>query len=124
MSGFARRFRFYLTGFAIGLFLVFIFFGKRATQCSYFPNSRTLEEAKVYPIIFADEVQNEGIDSLFLYNELFVKSKITNFGTEEVRATPCRIYHAEYREEIAYDFEFQICDKKETRITALKKIVE
>lgn len=122
---FWKRLRFYLIGLALGTVVVLIFFGPKATQCTYFPNSRALEESKIYPISFSDQaketIEMEGIDSVFLYNEILGKSKITNFGTEEVRATPCRIYRAEYRETKSFDVVFQIC-KKKTLIEELKKI--
>lgn len=121
---FAKRFRLYLIGFSLGIFAVMIFFGPKAFQCSYFPNSRALEEAKIYPMSYSESAQQtmeaEGIDSIFLYNQIFKKSKITNFGSEEVRATPCRIYRAQYREEKSYDVVFKIC-KKETVLEEIKK---
>lgn len=121
---FARRLRFYLIGVSIGVVVVLLLFGPRAVQCSYFPNSRALEEAKIYPMNYSEDVlatmEAEGIDSVFLYNKIFKNSTITNFGTEEVRAMPCRLYRAAYREEQAYDFVFEIC-KKETFLVELKK---
>lgn len=125
MMEFWRRLRFYLIGFSIGIVLVLIFFGPRSMQCSYFPNSRALEEAKIYPMTFSEAAQatmeQESIDSIFLFNELLKKSKITNLGTDEVRATPCRTYRAEYRETKKFDLVYQIC-KKQTIITELKKV--
>lgn len=122
---FLRRLRFYLIGFGIGLLFVAFFFGSKAAQCSYLPNSRTLEEAKIYPIVYSDEanefIKSEKLDSIFVYDELFGKSEITNFGTDEVRAEPCRIYRAIYRKQKSYDFVFEICNKKETKLTEIKK---
>lgn len=121
---FARRLRFYLIGVSLGGVMVLLLFGPRALTCSYFPNARALEEAKIYPMSYADGVKEvmeaEGLDSIFLYNQLLKKSTITNFGTEEVRESPCRTYRAVYRQDVYYDFVFQIC-KKETTITELKK---
>ena len=125
MMGFWKRLRFYLIGVSIGVVLVLVFFGPRSMQCSYFPNSRALEEAKIYPISFSPAAQQtmdaEKIDSVFLFNEIFKKSKITNFGTDEVRETPCRTYRAQYRETKKFDVVYQIC-KKQTVITELKKV--
>lgn len=125
MMNFWKRLRFYLIGVSIGVVLVLVFFGPRTMQCSYFPNSRALEEAKIYPMSFSETAQqtmdSEKIDSVFLYNEILKKSKITNFGTEEVRETPCRTYRAQYREEKKFDIVYQIC-KKQTLITELKKV--
>lgn len=122
---FWKRLRFYLIGFTIGICFVLLFFGPRAVSCSYFPNARALEEAKFYPITFSEDaaqtVETEKIDSVFMYNELLKKSKITNFGTEEVRATPCRTYRAEYREERAFDLVYDIC-KNKTIIRELIKV--
>lgn len=122
---FWRRLRLYLIGATIGSIFVLFLFGPRATQCSYLPNSRALEEAKFYPITFsetvAEVIENERIDSVFIMKELLGESKIINFGTDEVRATPCRIYRAEYRKETSYDFVYQIC-KNKTIITELKKL--
>jgi hypothetical protein len=125
MTSFWKRLRFYLIGFGLGLCFVAIFFGPKAMQCSYFPNARALEEAKIYPMSFSEQTQkvidSEKIDSVFMYNELLKKSKITNFGTDEVRATPCRTYRAQYRESKSYDLVFKIC-KKKTIIEELKAI--
>lgn len=122
---FLKRLKFYLIGFGLGVCFVAIFFGPKAAQCTYFPNSRALEEAKIYPISFSEQaaqmMQSENLDSVFLKNELLKKSKITNFGSDEVRAKPCRIYRATYREEKSYDFVFEICTKK-TMITELKRV--
>lgn len=125
MMNFWKRLRFYLIGVSIGVVFVVILFGPRAMQCTYFPNSRALEEAKIYPMSISENAQQtiqiEEIDSAFLFNELFKKSKITNFGTDEVRETPCRTYRAQYREEKKFDMVYQIC-KKQTLITELKKV--
>ena len=125
MMGFWKRLRFYLFGVSIGVVLVLIFFGPRSMQCSYFPNSRALEEAKIYPMSFSESAQKtidaEGIDSIFLKNEIFKKSTVTNLGTDEVRETPCRTYRAQYREKKKYDLVYQIC-KKQTLVMELKKV--
>ena len=122
---FLKRLRFYLIGVSIGVVLVLVFFGPRSMQCSYFPNSRALEEAKIYPMSISESAQetidNEKIDSVFLYDEIFKKSKITNFGTDEVRETPCRTYRAQYREVKKFDIVYQIC-KKKTILTELKRL--
>lgn len=122
---FWKRLRFYLIGVSLGGCIVLIFFGPKAIQCSYFPNARALEEAKIYPMTFSESaaltVQTEGIDSAFLYGKILKDSKITNFGTDEVRAKPCRTYRAQYREEKSYDLVYEICEKK-TVIKELKKI--
>lgn len=122
---FWKRLRFYLIGVSLGACIVLIFFGPKAVSCSYFPNARALEEAKIYPMTFSEEaavtIRTENIDSVFLYNEILKKSKITNFGTDEVRATPCRTYRAEYRESKSYDLVYRIC-KNKTIITELNKI--
>lgn len=119
---FLKRLRFYLIGFSIGVVLVTLIFGPRACQCSYLPNARVLEEAKFRPMSFSDEaaafMAKEDIDSVFLYKQIFSKSKITNLGTEEVRTEPCRTYRAVYEGPPSYDLVFEICDKK----TLLKEI--
>lgn len=122
---FWKRLRFYMIGASLGLCIVLVFFGPKAMQCSYFPNSRALEEAKIYPITFSESaaatIEADKIDSIFLFNEILKKSTITNFGTDEVRANPCRVYRAEYRETKSYDLVYEIC-KKKTVITELKKV--
>src|SRR5690606_37817997 len=122
---FWKRLRFYLIGFSIGICFVLLFFGPRAVSCSYFPNSRALEEARFHPMTFSDEaakvIEAEKIDSVFMFNELLKKSKVTNLGSDEVRATPCRTYRAEYREEKAFNLVYDIC-KNKTIIKELKKV--
>lgn len=114
---FARRFRLFGLGFLIGLLFLAIFFGPRAFQCSYFPNARALEEASSKPIYFEEEAritytQQEKLDSAFMISELLKKSKITNFGTDEVNATPCRTYRATYEKEKNYRFVFRVCQDR------------
>lgn len=126
---FAKRLRFYLIGFSFGVVLVLFFFGPRSMQCSYFPNSRVIEEAKTYPISYSPEVsefmEKEGLDSVFLHKQLFKKSKVTNLGSDEVKTSPCRTYRAIYRQDVYYDFVFEICIKdrldKETILKEIKK---
>lgn len=122
---FLRRLRFYFIGFGIGLLFVAFFFGPKVSQCSYLPNSRTFEEAKTYPFSYSEEVKSflktEELDSSFIYNELFKNSEITNFGTDEVREKPCRTYRASYNREKSYNFIFQICDNKETKLLEIAK---
>ncbi len=122
---FWKRLRFYLIGASLGICIVLIFFGPKAISCSYFPNARALEEAKIYPMTFSENaaatIQTENIDSVFLYNEILKRSKIINFGTDEVRATPCRIYRAEYRETKSYNLVYEICRNK-TVIKELERI--
>lgn len=119
---FLKRLRFYLIGFSIGVVLVTLIFGPRACQCSYLPNARVLEEAKFRPMFYSDEarafMEKENIDSVFLYKRIFSKSKITNFGTEEVRTEPCRTYRAVYEGPPAYKLVFEICENE----TILKEI--
>lgn len=123
--GFLRRLRFYLIGFGIGLLFVAFFFGPKVSKCSYLPNSRVFEEAKIYPVSYNNEVKefmkDEGLDSVFIFNELFKKSEITNFGTEDVRANPCRKYQAIYKGQKSYNFSFQLCNKKKTLLTQIKR---
>lgn len=122
---FWKRLRFYMVGVSLGICVVLIFFGPKAVSCSYFPNARALEEAKIYPMTFSEDaaatIRSENIDSIFLFNQILKKSKITNFGTDEVRADPCRIYRAEYREEKSFDLVYEIC-KNKTVIKELKKV--
>lgn len=124
---FAKRLRYYLIGIGLGTFVVFIFFGPRSFQCSYFPNSRALEEAKFYPISYTNEAKNflkeNNLDTIFVKNELLNKSEITNFGTEEVKAKPCRIYRADYKNDdknLDLGFVYKIC-KDSTLIESISK---
>lgn len=125
---FAQRLKYYLIGIGLGIIVVFIFFGKRTFQCSYFPNARALDEAKFYPINYSPEVKSffttHKIDTTFVKEQLFNRSTITNFGTEEVKAKPCRIYRANYENadlQRKYEFVYQIC-KDFTYIQSIKEV--
>lgn len=113
---FLKRLKYYLIGIGLGTFVVLIFFGPRAFQCSYFPNSRTLEEAKFRGLNYSPEaetfLETHGLDTVWVKNQLFKKSKITNFGSAEVKTKPCRTYRADYQNDLSglnLDFVFKIC---------------
>ena len=114
---FIKRLKYYLIGIGLGTFVVFIFFGQRAFQCSYFPNARTLEEAKFRTIKYSPEAQafldQNKLDTVWVKDQLFKKSTVTNYGSEEVKTKPCRTYRADYlnnETELNLDLVFQICN--------------
>lgn len=132
---FRKRLKTYLIGFTIGIVIVAALFGPRAFSCSYFPNARTFEEAKSKPLQFTPQamsvIQSEDLDSAFVFNELLKNSKITNFGTDEVRINTklpefkdsCRTYHAVYEgkeNQKSYRFAFKIYNEK-TVFTEIEK---
>jgi len=54
--GIVRRLGFYLSGFVIGLILLFFFLGGKRASCDYGPTARTLKNIRSKERLFSDEV--------------------------------------------------------------------
>ena len=120
MSTFWKRLRFFGIGVAIGLVLVYFMFGKRDIRCSYFPNSRVLNDLRQKELVFSPTAlcQKEclALDSLDI-KQLFAAGSI-QFDESEPRKEPCGEYELITRlpdmREIHY--RVQNCDSTVTMI--------
>lgn len=114
-------------GASIGLVFIAMAFGPRAFSCNYFPNARVLEEATAKNLQLTEQasqfVRSEGMDSIFLYKQLFGKSKI-DFDKSDINGIPCRTYLADYSSKDKtknYKMEFEICKETSKLISISKK---
>lgn len=51
---FYQRLAYYLTGFTIGMFFLFLAMNGKDTGCSYFPNARVLKDIRNKPFYYSD----------------------------------------------------------------------
>ncbi len=123
---FSQRFLRFMMGVGIGLGFLAMAFGPRAFSCSYFPNARVLDEAKFKRLSLSAEANqffaDEKLDSVFLKDQLFKKSKI-DFDNSKKDQTPCREYIANYTSKDRkqdYVFTFEIC-KETSELMSIKK---
>ncbi len=90
MSTFFKRLRFYMLGVALGLVFVYFIFGNRDIRCTYFPNSRVLNDLRQKELAFSPKAacQKEclQLDSLAI-KQLFVAGTI-DFGASQPRKKP------------------------------------
>ncbi|MBF0596106.1 hypothetical protein [Faecalibacter rhinopitheci] len=124
---FSQRLLRFLMGASIGLVFIAMAFGPRAFSCNYFPNARVLEEATAKNLQLTEQasqfVRSEGMDSIFLYKQLFGKSKI-DFDKSDINGIPCRTYLADYSSKDKtknYKMEFEICKETSKLISISKK---
>lgn len=103
---FFKRLKYFSFGLIIGIFLIFFFFGNRISYCSYFPNSRVLNNIRKKEIIFNNKeilLKNYNINNLELYNnkhfvfyKLLIYGKV-NFTKSIIRNTKYPIYIINYK---------------------------
>lgn len=124
---FPQRLSKFLLGVGIGLGFLAMIFGPRAFSCSYFPNARVLDEAKFKRLELSPQAiqffDAEKLDSVFLKDQLFKKSKI-DFDNSQKDKTPCREYIANYQSKDKtknYDFTFEICKETSELVSIVKK---
>lgn len=51
---FYQRFAYYIFGFIIGMFFLFMILNGKDTSCSYFPNARVLKDLRNKPFHYSD----------------------------------------------------------------------
>ena len=51
---FYQRFAYYMFGFLIGIFFLFMILNGKDTSCSYFPNARVLKDLRSKPFYYSD----------------------------------------------------------------------
>jgi hypothetical protein len=122
---FSQRLLKYLMGVSIGLVFVAMAFGPRAFSCNYFPNARVLEEATAKRLRYSDEavtfLKSEGLDSTFVKEKLFNKSKI-DFDKSNKDGVPCRTYLADYKDDTKdYQMVFEVCRETSKLVSVTKK---
>jgi hypothetical protein len=87
---FAQRFAYYLVGLVIGLFFVAMVFSGKDTRCSYFPNSRVLNDLRNKPFHYSEKASailaQKWIDTIDIkntlqYGDVDFDQSTTDFGT-------------------------------------------
>lgn len=99
---FANRLIYYLGGFSIGLvFLAFFLTGKR-TQCTWFPESRVLNDIGKKSIYLSPEVREllatRKLDTLSI--QLILKYGDVDFSKSKTDTTPCKFYSISGKNEL------------------------
>ena len=65
---FYQRLAYYLAGFSIGMFFLFMILNGKETSCSYFPNARVLKDIRNKPFYYSDiakkKLNEKWIDTL------------------------------------------------------------
>ncbi len=54
---FYQRFAYYMFGFVIGMFFLFMILNGKNTGCSYFPNARVLKDIRNKPFYYSDSAK-------------------------------------------------------------------
>ncbi|XCI75395.1 MAG: hypothetical protein ABI045_01335 [Flavobacteriales bacterium] len=96
-----RRLSYFIFGVSLGLIIVSLLFGRRATSCAYFPNQRVLNDIKRKEIHFQAGKYPLSLgcyhDPVFIRSKLLINGKI-NFSESQARKKPFPIYQIHYRE--------------------------
>lgn len=84
---FVQRLAYYMLGFGIGVVFLLFFLGGKNTQCTYFPNSRVLNDLASKPILYSKEasekIAQKWVDTIDIKNSMkygkvdFKKSNVT-----------------------------------------------
>lgn len=56
---FVHRLAYYMLGFGIGVLFLLFFLGGKNTRCTYFPNSRVLNDLSSKPVLYSAEVSQK-----------------------------------------------------------------
>lgn len=71
---FYQRFAYYLVGFIIGLFFVFMVWSGKDTRCNYFPNARVLNDLRSKPFNYSEiaskKLAENWVDTIDIKNTL------------------------------------------------------
>jgi hypothetical protein len=71
---FSYRLSYYLFGFVVGCFFLFFIFNQKRTRCSYFPNSRVLNNITSKPLEFSEtasaKIAEPWLDTIDIKNTL------------------------------------------------------
>lgn len=102
---FFQRLKYFSFGLTLGIIIVFSFFGKRFISCSYFPNSRVLDNIRKKEILF-DIYYNHNFfeknlekynNQHFVYYKLLIYGKV-NFDKSIIRNIKFPIYQIHYKD--------------------------
>lgn len=92
-----KRLGYYLIGVVLGSIMVWVFFGDRDIQCSYFPNDRVLADLRKKEISFSKDAQClwdcYDLDST-AYHYIFNNAQI-DFEKSQTRDTAAKVYYLE-----------------------------
>jgi Domain of unknown function (DUF4258) len=94
---FKYRFAYYLLGFIIGCFFVAAVFSGKDTRCSYFPNSRVLNDLRNKPFEYSEQASKvlaeSWIDTIDIKNTLTYGD--VDFDNSNVKFENGKIYFVE-----------------------------
>ncbi|GAB5556605.1 MAG: hypothetical protein SchgKO_08180 [Schleiferiaceae bacterium] len=92
-----KRLGYYSIGLVLGSIMVWVFFGDRDIQCSYFPNDRVLSDLRKKEISFSENSQClwdcYQLDST-AYHHILNNATI-DFGKSQTRDTAAKVYYLE-----------------------------
>ncbi|XOD68517.1 MAG: hypothetical protein ACMUEM_05260 [Flavobacteriales bacterium AspAUS03] len=119
-----KRLGYFLFGVSLGMIIVSLLFGRRATSCAYFPNQRILNEIKRKEIHFQTSEYPLSLgcyrDPVFIRSKLLINGKI-NFGESQAQKKPFPIYQIYYLEvDSQKEIIFQI--ENQDQIAVIKNI--
>lgn len=87
--GFLKRLGYYLSGFSIGLVILFFLFNGKRTQCNYSPQARVLNDLSKKE--WVGDTQNfSSIDSSTVAQ--FLSHARVDFGASKTHLDSCKIY--------------------------------
>ncbi|WP_025740347.1 DUF4258 domain-containing protein [Aquimarina pacifica] len=92
-----QRFFYYLSGFAIGLILLFFFLGGKKASCDYTPSARVLKNIRIKKKEYSSQaltlMQKFKIDTSHI-TELLLKGDV-DFSKSNTKLDSCKVYHLE-----------------------------
>ena len=103
------RIGYYLFGFTIGLFLLFIIFKGKKTSCNYSPNDRVINDLskKKWNSILE---KKSTFDSISFH--IFLRTASVDFSKSDTTKDSCKIYNLNgYWNEQALSLEVENCEK-------------
>lgn len=125
---FFQRLKYFSIGLTIGIILLLSFFGKRFFSCSYFPNSRVLDNIRKKEIIFDNYDSNNFIikdlekynNKHFIFYKLLIYGKV-NFNKSIIRNIKYPIYEIYYNDKNSKNKVIFYIENKEKK-ALIKKI--
>ncbi len=110
---FIQRLGYYLSGFTIGLIMLFFFLNGKKTSCDWGLDARVMKNIRLKDRHVTDEAltffQNQQIDTSNI--SIILKKGDVNFKQSDVQAEPCKIYQVEGKvEQQKLGLIFENCD--------------
>jgi hypothetical protein len=91
---FSYRLSYYLFGFIVGCFFLFFILNQKKTRCSYFPNSRVLNNITSKPLEFSktasEKIAQDWLDTIDIKNTLQYGD--VDFDKSNIEITSGKLY--------------------------------